>query len=276
MKQWGRCATGFGIGGFYVDKKNPFDKISKTGMILAAGFGKRMRPLSLEKPKPLLEVGGKPMLDYALEKMVEAGITRVVINAHYLQRQIEAYAKKRSKLVSIDVSNEMSILETGGGVKNTLYAFGDKPFFVMGGDLPFFDGPDETALHRMACAWDDEKMDVLLLLMRTAEAPGFGEDGDYAMHPSGLLWRQGAKPPRPYVYISAMIVRPGLYREVSETCFSNNVIFDKAEERRRLYGLLHDGTCYHVGTPEDLQRANMLLDKGYGWRQRAETRSFLT
>lgn len=258
-----------------MDKRNPFDKISKTGMILAAGFGKRMRPLSLEKPKPLLEVGGKPMIDYALEKLVDAGITRVVINAHYLQAQIESYAKKRKKLVAIDVSNEMSILETGGGVKNTLYAFGNKPFFVMGGDLPFFDGPDETALHRMACAWDDEKMDVLLLLMRTAEAPGFGPDGDYDQRPSGRLWRKDAPAPRPYVYISTMIVRPSIYREVSETCFSNNIVFDKAEERQRLYGIIHDGTCYHVGTPNDLERANMLLEKGYGWKQRAATPSFV-
>lgn len=232
-----------------------FDKLSDVGMILAAGEGTRMRPLSLQKPKPLLEVGGRPLLDWALDKLAAAGMRRVVINAHYLADQIAAYAAARQGVVPIDVSFEAAHLETGGGVKKALPAFGEKPFFVLGGDLPFWDGP-VPSLTRMARFWDDARMDVLLLIKETAQAPGFAARGDFSSDEAGRLFRQDVAPPRPFVYISAMIVKPELYPKRTETFFSNNLIFDAAEQEGRLFGLVHDGPCFHVSTPADLDKAN--------------------
>jgi len=273
---------------------------SNTAMVLAAGFGTRMRPLTLEKPKPLFEVGGRTMLDRAIDHLQAAGIARVVVNAHYLGDQIKAHVAARSTLdnpslqdaesaVAIQsyqnqplscsdsgllhcarnegtfiLSSEAEILDTGGGVKNALAHFGDKPFFVMSADLPWTNGA-VPALERMAQAWDEARMDVLLLLCPRERAKGFHGAGDFMCEPDGRTWRKGAAAEKPYVWLSVMIVKPALYYEISETVFSNNVIFNRAEDQGRLFGLIHDGTCFHVGTPEDLAEANRLCQTGVGW-----------
>lgn len=242
---------------------NPVARLSDTAMILAAGFGTRMRPLTLNVPKPLLKVGGRTMLDAALDHLKAAGVEHVVVNSHYLGDQVEAHLAARTDMKLI-ASPEVAILDTGGGVKNALPHFGGKPFFVLSGDLPWQDGA-HPALLRMAEAWDETRMDLLLLLMPTQKAKGFETKGDFFMDEVGRVWRAGTAPPRPYVWISAMIVSPALYDEIAETTFSNNKIFDMAEARRRLFGLEHDGTCFHVGTPEDLAEANRLLENGQGW-----------
>jgi len=241
-----------------------FPFLSDTAMVLAAGFGTRMRPLTDSVPKPLLTVGGRTMLDRAIDHLVAVGIRRVVVNAHYLADQIAVHVATRTD-VEIIVSREDSILDTGGGVKKARGFFGDKPFFLLGGDMPFTDGPNERALVRLAKAWDEAKMDELLLLYPTAKARGFGPKGDFVMEPDGRVWRKDAPIPRPMVWISAQIVRPQLYDEVPDVVFSNNLIFDRTEAAGRLFGFEHDGSCYHVGTPEDLQKANALLDSGEGW-----------
>lgn len=241
--------------------ENDLSRLSDTAMVLAAGFGTRLRPLTLTKPKPLMEVGGQALLDLALDAFENAGIKRVVVNAHYLGEQIDAHVKKREKDNFI-LSFEDDVLDTGGGVKNARAQFGDKPFFVMNGDMALRGG---NALERMAAFWDEDKMDVLLLLYPTQKAKGFGPDGDFMMEENGRVWRQKAPAPRPYVFISVFIVRPQLYDVIPERVFSNNKIFDLAESRRRLYGIAHDGACYEISTPEDLAEANRLLEKGEGW-----------
>lgn len=212
------------------------------------------------------------MLDLALDRLVEIGIRRAVVNAHYLGEQIEAHVAGRRDL-EIIVSREAELLDTGGGIKNVLDQFGGKPFFALNADLPWRDEGEEPALARMARAWEAEAMDALLLVMLTRKARGFSAEGDFGMEAlregegieAGLLRRAGVQAPRPYVMLSAQIVKPEFYAAAPERAFSNNRIWDEAERKQRLYGLVHRGTCYHVGRPEDLRQANALLESGAGW-----------
>jgi MurNAc alpha-1-phosphate uridylyltransferase len=236
--------------------------ISPTAMILAAGLGARMRPLTLEKPKPLLEVGGRTMLDHALDKLVTAGIKRAVVNTFYLAEQIESHLASRRD-IEIIISRETELCDTGGGIKNALRYF-DAPFFALNADLPWMDGA-VPSLQRMAETWDAAKMDALLLLMPTSKAHGFEAKGDFALEKDGRVWRKDLPPPRPYVWISAQILKPELFAKVPDKVFSNNLIWNDCETRGKLFGLEHTGTCYHVGTPQDLAQANELLATGKGW-----------
>jgi len=232
---------------------------TKAGMILAAGLGLRMRPLTLRRPKPLLPVGGRPMLDIAVDAMRKAGVLTIVVNAHHLAEQIAAHVAlpRNADLV---LSHEKVVLETGGGVKKALEEgllrpAGD-PFFVMAGDMPLRDGAT-PALSRLAAAWDPERMDALLLVAPRAGANGFSGAGDFMMARDGALFRKGIEPQRrDVVFVSAMLVKAEPYRQIKEEIFSNNLVFDLAERRGRLFGLLHDGACFHVGTPEDLAAAD--------------------
>lgn len=237
--------------------------IPHTGMVLAAGFGKRMLPLTLTTPKPLLHVGGKTMLDQALDRLQEAGVTRAVVNAGYLGDQIATQVATRQAPTMI-VSRETTPLETGGGVKQALPWLGDDPIYVLNADLPWQDSTT-PALQQLRNNWDATRMDVLLLLLPLAQAQGFGSKGDFNQLPDSRIQRLGATPPYSHVFIGAFIVKPQLYHSISATHFSNNVIFDRAEIASRLFGCVHKGTCYHVGTPADLMRANALLASGQGW-----------
>jgi MurNAc alpha-1-phosphate uridylyltransferase len=232
-------------------------------MILAAGQGMRMRPLTLQTPKPLLEVGGRTMLDSALDKLVAAGMTRAVVNTFYLADKIEAHLASRRD-IEIIISRENELLDTGGGIKNALANF-DAPFFSLNADLPWTDGA-VPALRRMAQIWDPVKMDALLLLMPTGKARGFDAKGDFALDADGRARRKDVPHPRPYVMLSAQILKPELFAAMPDRIFSNNKIWDAAEARDKLYGITHDGTCYHVGTPADYAEANRLLASGQGWR----------
>ena len=237
--------------------------ISDTAMVLAAGLGTRMRPLTFSKPKPLFEVGGRTMLDHAIDKLKAIGVRCVVVNACYLAEQIECHLAKRRD-ISIIISRETERLDTGGGIKNALGHFEGKAFFALNADLPWFDG-SAPSLRKMVDVWDPARMDALLLLMPTKQARGFPPKGDFVMEADGRAWRREAPMPRPYVWISAQILKPQPFSEVTEKAFSNNKIFDAVEARAKLFGTLHDGTCYHVGTPEDLAEANRLLADGKGW-----------
>ncbi|MBI1273507.1 MAG: NTP transferase domain-containing protein [Alphaproteobacteria bacterium] len=244
---------------------NPF--IPHTAMVLAAGIGTRMRPLTLATPKPLLRAGPRTMLDRAIDKLKAVGVVRVVVNISYLADQIEAHLAARHD-IKIVLSREATPLETGGGIKHALAWLGEEPVFVVNADLPWEDpreDRDAAALEKLVQAWDPAAMDVLLLVKEREKARGFGTKGDFALFEDGRLARAGLPQPLPYVFISAMIVKPELYRTVQDKAFSNNVIFDAAETAGRLYGVVHEGGCYHIGTPEDLAEANRLLESGEGW-----------
>jgi len=234
-----------------------------TAMVLAAGFGKRMMPLTEKTPKPLLEVGGRAMLDRALDKAADAGVTKAVVNSHYLADRIADHVESRvtdGAGPDIVVSHEAEILETGGGVLKALGALGDDPFFVLNSDTVWDDGPT-PALSRMAAAWDPARMDALLLLHPTVAAFGYGGKGDFHMDVEGHLLRRIENEIAPFVFTGNQILNPALFDGLSPGRFSLNTVYDRALETERLFGIRHDGAWYHVGTPDSLDRTNAIFHK---------------
>jgi N-acetyl-alpha-D-muramate 1-phosphate uridylyltransferase len=228
-------------------------------MVLAAGKGLRLRPITLSRPKPLVEVGGQAMLDGALDRLAEAGVAEAVVNAHYLGEMIEAHLQGRAH-PRIHLSHEAALLETGGGVKKALPLLGEEPFFVVNGDILWRDGK-VPALQRLAEAWDAAAMDALLLLQPTATAIGYEGLGDFVMDQLGRLRRRKEGEVAAFLFAGLQILSPSLFADTPDGPFSLNLIYDRALADGRLYGLRHDGTWYHVGTPEDLERVEAALSQ---------------
>ncbi|MEO3427644.1 nucleotidyltransferase family protein [Pelagibius sp. CAU 1746] len=222
----------------------------KTAMILAAGLGQRMRPITDSLPKPLIEVRGRAMLDTILDRLEEAGIEKVVVNLHYLGEMIESHLKGRGG-PQIVFSKEEDLLETGGGVTKALPLLGAGPFLVLNGDVCWLDGLT-PALQRLGAAWNEEEMDALLLLHPTCSAFGYEGLGDYFMDPAGRLRRRLERQIAPFIYAGIQILHPRLFEGAPAGSFSLNKLYDKAQEAERLWGLRHDGEWYHVGTPAEL------------------------
>ncbi|SMH55305.1 nucleotidyltransferase family protein [Azospirillum agricola] len=235
--------------------------IPQTAMVLAAGQGVRMRPLTLDRPKPLIPILGKPMLDHALDRLAEVGVERAVVNNHYLGRMIEDHLAGRS-VPAIVPSPEATLLETGGGVKKALPLLGPAPIYTVNADILWLDGPI-PALRRLARHWDPETMDALLLLMATTRAVGYEGRGDYHMDPLGRLTRRAELELAPFVFAGVQIVKPELFaQDTPDGAFSTNLIWDRAQEAGRLFGLAHDGLWFHIGTPDGLKEAEDLLAIG--------------
>lgn len=240
-------------------KRSPW--VPQTAMVLAAGRGERMTPLTDNCPKPLLEVGGQTTLDRILDKLAGAGVARVVVNAHHLAERIETHLAGR-ETPQLTVIREPSALETGGGVVNALPRLGDRPFFVINGDSIWLDGLRD-ALHRFAEIWDDGRMDVLLLLYPFARVLGWHGLGDYRMDPDGRLTRRPECHVAPYAYMGVSILHPRAFEAAPQGAFSLNMIYDRAEEAGRLFGAVHDGLWYHISTPADLDEANRRFAQGH-------------
>lgn len=233
----------------------------KTAMVLAAGLGLRMRPLTLDRPKPLIPIAGRPLLDHALDRLVAAGVGTAVVNSHYKGGMIAEHLAGRSD-IKIVPSPEETLLDTGGGVRRALPLLGKKPIFTVNADILWLDGPT-PALHRLAVNWDPERMDALLLLMATTKSVGYDGRGDFHMDPLGVLSRRGESEIAPFVYAGVQIVKPELFgRDTPDGAFSTNLVWDRAMEAGRLYGLAHDGAWFHVGTPDALAESEELLAQG--------------
>jgi MurNAc alpha-1-phosphate uridylyltransferase len=222
----------------------------KTAMVMAAGFGKRLRPLTDTVPKPMVKVLGRPMIDVVLNRLAAAGIARVVINLHHLGNVIRDHLESRKDL-EILYSEETEILETGGGIKKALPLLGSDPFFVVNAKIIWLNGK-EDALLRLAKAWDDARMDSLLLLQPTATAIGYGGPGDFLMDPDGRLTRRPEWGVAPFLYSGIAICHPRLFDDSPDGAYSVNILWDRAIEAGRLYGIRHDGEWYHVSTPQQL------------------------
>lgn len=232
--------------------------LPKKAMVLAAGFGKRMRPLTDALPKPLVEVGGRSLLDRILDRLDAVGVEAVVVNLHHLGQQIERHLSDRTRPPLL-FSREAEILETGGGVKHALPELGDAPFFVVNGDVLWLDGL-EPALSRLARAWRDEAMDSLLMMQPIASAVGYdGRAGDFTMAPGGRLRRRRERESAPFIFAGMQILHPRIFAGAPEGPFSLNLLFDKAEAAGRLWGVRHDGRWFHVGTPAALAEAEAVL-----------------
>lgn len=233
----------------------------RTAMVLAAGRGTRMAPITDCVPKPLIEVGGVPILDRILEKLQSAGVQQVVVNAHHLADRLENHLDGRTE-PQVTVVREDRTLETGGGVRNALSSLGDEPFLVVNGDSVWLDGMRD-ALHRFVEIWDGDRMDILLMLYPFARVPGWHGFGDYTMDPLGRLARRKEGRVAPYAYMGVSILHPRVFDDAPEGAFSLNMLYDRAEERERLFGALHDGLWYHISTPADLEEANRRFENGH-------------
>lgn len=227
-------------------------------MVLAAGYGQRMRPLTLTRPKPLVEVAGKSLIDYGFDRLRAAGVKHAVVNVHYLAEQIEGWARKQTT-PSITISDErVDILDTGGGVAKALPLLGDSAFFVINSDSFWQDGP-APALERLRAAWDEEAMDCLLLLCPLAQTVGYDGTGDFVRNRDGRLARKAKAEGEPLAYIGGYLVSPRLFDGAPEGKFSMNVLWDRAIAQGRLHGIVHTGKWLHVGTPEAIPLAEAAL-----------------
>lgn len=228
-------------------------------MVLAAGLGLRLRPITEKIPKPLVEVGGRALLDRALDRLAAAGVRRAVVNTHYLPELIEKHLAVR-KRPAIDISREDELLETGGGVLKALDKLGTGPFYVVNSDIAWADGA-APALDRLASAWDDARMDALLLVVARENAGDYDGTGDYFMAPQGTLRRRKPGEPAPFVFSGVQILHGRLFAGAKPGRFSLNLLYDRAEAAGRLYALVHDGAWYHIGTPAGLAQAGRDLAK---------------
>lgn len=234
----------------------------RTAMVLAAGRGERMRPLTETTPKPLLRLRGRPLMDHALDRLADAGVGRVVVNAHHLAAQVSAWCDARRDPVCEAVV-ERDLLETGGGVANALPLLGPEPFPVVNGDAYWLDGPT-PALRRMFAAFDPGAMDALLLLVRTAHVDGEAGRGDFLLDPLGRARRPKEREVAPYLYAGVQVLHPRLFdaAPAGVAAYSLNRLYDAAISENRLYGLVHDGAWFHLSTPADLDRAEARLERG--------------
>jgi MurNAc alpha-1-phosphate uridylyltransferase len=228
-------------------------------MVMAAGYGKRMHPITETRPKPLVEVCGRALIDHVLDRLAEAGIESVVVNAHYLGEQIERHLAGRG-VPRCQISREETLLETGGGVVNALPLLGDEPFYVLNADIFWFDGAI-PALERLARAWNGETMDSLLLLQRTVSALSYDGVGDYYADSAGALTRRQGSEVAPFLYAGVELIHPRALKGRAVEPFSRNRVWDDLQEQHRLFGLVHDGLWFHVGSPDDLEAAETYLDE---------------
>jgi MurNAc alpha-1-phosphate uridylyltransferase len=223
-------------------------------MVLAAGFGLRMRPLTERMPKPLVSVAGRPLLDHVLDKLGSAGVGEAVVNVHYLPDQIIDHVASRATPRVIISDERDQVLGTGGGVVKALPLLGDAPFFHVNADTLWIDGVRPN-LMRMAEAFDPARMDILLLMAPTASSIGYSGSGDYAMLPDGALRKRREHQVVPFVYAGAAIMSPSLFADAPAGEFSLTRMFDAANEQERLFGLRMDGVWMHVGTPDAVHAA---------------------
>ena len=233
----------------------------KTAMVLAAGLGTRMRPLTDRVPKPLITLGGRLLLDHVLDRLAAAGVERAAVNVHHFADQIEAHLKTRAAPEIVISDEREAILETGGGVLKALPLFGGDPFMVHNSDSVWTEGT-RSNLRLVMDAWQPERMSALLLLARRDLSIGYEGRGDFSLDASGRLTRRRAGEEEPYVFAGVSILKPELFDGVTERAFSLNKIFDRAIAEHGLYGVTLDGTWMHVGTPQALIEAESHLNEG--------------
>jgi N-acetyl-alpha-D-muramate 1-phosphate uridylyltransferase len=227
-------------------------------MVMAAGLGTRMRPLTNDRPKPLVEVAGKTLIDHAIDRLVNAGVKLIVVNAHYKADMLKAHLAKR-KDVEIRISEENDeLLGTGGGILKALPNFEGEPFFVLNSDSIWVEGMGH-ALNRMKDRWNPDEMDALLLMASMVTAMGFEGTGDFQMDSEGVLSRVPEKRLSPFAFPGVQIIHPRLFDAAKEASFSTNRMWDIAIEKGRLTGIRLDGVWMHVGTPEAVREAEAFL-----------------
>ena len=230
----------------------------RRAMVLAAGLGTRMRPLTDTLPKPLVKVAGKALIDHVLDRLADSGVETAVVNVHHMAELIEGHLKGRTRPRIVISDERGELLDTGGGVVKALKTLGAAPFFHINSDTVWIEGVMPN-LARLAAQFDAERMDAVLLLAPTASSIGYEGRGDFAMTPGGRLRRRAEREVLPFVYAGAAILSPALFADAPKGKFSLNTLFDRAIEAGRLHGLRLEGTWMHVGTPAAIQAAEAAI-----------------
>ncbi len=244
-------------------RPNPDVAVPRTAMVMAAGLGKRMRPLTATRPKPMVEVAGKPLIDHVFDRLHAAGIKRAVVNVHYLPDAIEAHLKARVKDIEVIVSDERKqLMETGGGLVQARALIGDEPFLCVNSDNLWVDGPID-AIRQLAQQWDDDAMDALLLLVPLARAHCHGGQGDFHLDPHGRITkRRAAGRLAPFVFTGVQILSPRVIADWPEGPFSTNLFWQRAIDAGRAYGVVHSGLWFDVGSPPAIKATEAILADG--------------
>lgn len=231
-----------------------------SAMVLAAGLGTRMQPITDTLPKPLVRVFGKTLLDYGLDALNNAGVSSAVVNVHYLADQIKDHVSQR-KSPEVIISDETgALLDSGGGIKNALGKLGTDPFYLLNADSFWLEGTTPNLDH-LANTFDPDQMDILLLLSSITNAIGYHGNGDFDMDSDGSLKRRSEKKIAPFAYAGAAILHPRIFENTPEGPFSLNMLFDRAIENGRIYGVRMEGLWLHVGTPDAIQEAEQAIAK---------------
>lgn len=237
--------------------------VPETAMVMAAGLGKRMRPLTATRPKPLVEVAGRALLDHALDRLRAAGVKRAVVNVHYLADALEAHLKRQAQDIEIIISDERNqLMETGGGLVKALPLLGDKPFVSVNSDNLWIDGPIDS-IKLLARHWDDATMDALLLMVPLARANCHAGQGDFHLDAHGRITGR-RRPGRlaPFVWTGVQILSPRLITDAPAGPFSTNVFWDRAIAAGRAFGVVHQGLWFDVGTPKAIPVVESMITHG--------------
>ncbi|PKQ09000.1 MAG: mannose-1-phosphate guanylyltransferase [Alphaproteobacteria bacterium HGW-Alphaproteobacteria-12] len=232
-------------------------RITKA-MVMAAGMGTRMRPLTDTMPKPLVPFAGKPLIDHVLDRLEDAGIEEVIVNVHHFAGMLEAHLAKRKSPVIVISDERARLLDTGGGVRKALPLLGGEPVITFNSDSVWTEGPG-SSLRDLMAAFDPERMDALLMIADTARTIGYTGDGDFVMAPDGRLARRQPSTTAPFMFAGVQIIRPSLFAEGPDGPFSTNIVWDRLIERGRLFGHRMGGVWMHVGAPDDLVKAEAFL-----------------
>ena len=241
-------------------RPDPGVTVPSTAMVMAAGLGKRMRPLTATRPKPLIEVAGRALIDHAMDRLKAAGVDKAVVNVHYLPGALEAHLKTRVKGIEIAVSDERAkLLETGGGLVHALPLIDADPFLVVNSDNLWVDGPMDT-LRLLAAGWDEARMDALLLLVPLARAHCHRGRGDFHMTAAGALKRRKPNGVAPFVYTGIQMLSKRLFEgDLPDGAFSTNILWDRAIAAHRCFGIVHQGLWFDIGRPENIARTEAIL-----------------
>ena len=232
---------------------------SMTGMVLAAGLGTRMRPITETLPKPLVSVSNRTLLDRSLDALETVGVKRVVVNVHHLADQIEAHCKARTRPQIIISDEREALLDSAGGVVRALPSLGHAPFFLVNADTFWIDR-EQSNLAALAKAWDSARMDMVLMLVPVSDTTGHGTKTDFCRDPDGRLSRANGNP-KGFVYAGAAVIDPAMFANAQATPHSLNMYFDRAIEQGRLFGQIMDGHWITVGTPEAIGEAERAVER---------------
>jgi MurNAc alpha-1-phosphate uridylyltransferase len=236
-------------------------KVPEAAMVLAAGLGRRMRPLTATRPKPLVEVAGRTLLDRSLDVLKAGGVSSAVVNVHYLADRVEAHLAARETGLRITISDERAtLLETGGGLVKALPLIKADPFLAINADNVFVEGP-VPAVHHLAARWDGSAMDALLLVIPWARANCHPGRGDFHMDGCGRLSRRRAGRVAPFVYTGLQMLRASLFEGEAAVPFSMNRLWDRAAAAGRLFGVVHQGLWFDVGTAAAVRETELLLER---------------